>query len=41
VRHEVRPEALTGAARWMTTIARQWDDRLAAIAALAEAPVPP
>ena len=28
VRHEVRPEALTGAARWMTTIARQWDDRL-------------
>jgi len=38
VRHEVRAEALTGAARWMTTIARQWDDRLAAIAALAEGP---
>ena len=38
VRHEVRAEALTGAARWMTTIARQWDDRLAAIAALAEEP---
>ena len=38
VRHEVRSEALTGAARWMTTIARQWDERLAAIAALAEAP---
>ena len=40
VRHEVRPEALTGAARWMTTIARQWDERLAAIAALAEEPDP-
>jgi len=40
VRHEVRPEGLTGAARWMTTIARQWDDRLAAIAALAEEPGP-
>ena len=38
VRHEVSAEALTGAARWMTTIARQWDDRLAAIAALAEEP---
>ena len=38
VRHEVRAEALTGAARWMMTIARQWDDRLAAIAALAEEP---
>jgi DNA-binding transcriptional ArsR family regulator len=41
VRHEVRPEALTGAARWMTTIAGQWDERLAAIAALAEEPGPP
>ena len=29
-------QALTGAARWMTTIARQWDERLSAIAALAE-----
>ena len=27
---------LTGAAGWMTTIARQWDDRLSAIAAIAE-----
>jgi DNA-binding transcriptional ArsR family regulator len=41
VRHEVRPEALTGAARWMTTIAGQWDERLASIAALAEEPGPP
>ena len=41
VRHEVRSEALTGAARWMTTIAGQWDERLAAIAALAGEPGPP
>jgi DNA-binding transcriptional ArsR family regulator len=40
VRHEVRSEALTGAARWMTTIAGQWDERLATIAALAEEPPP-
>ena len=36
VRHAVRPEALTAAARWMTTVAAQWDERLAAIAELAE-----
>jgi DNA-binding transcriptional ArsR family regulator len=36
VRHSVRPEALTAAAAWMTHIAAQWDERLAAIAALAE-----
>ena len=30
-----------GAAPWMTTIAGQWDERLAAIAALAEEPGPP
>jgi DNA-binding transcriptional ArsR family regulator len=35
VRHRVRPQALTEAAAWMTRVARQWDDRLAAIAALA------
>jgi DNA-binding transcriptional ArsR family regulator len=36
VRHAVRPEALTAAAGWMTRIAAQWDERLAAIAALAQ-----
>lgn len=36
VRHAVRPEALTAAAGWMTRIAAQWDERLTAIAALAE-----
>jgi DNA-binding transcriptional ArsR family regulator len=36
VRHAVRPEALTAAAAWMTRVAAQWDERLAAIAALAE-----
>ena len=30
-----------GAGPWMTTIAGQWDERLAAIAALAEEPGPP
>jgi hypothetical protein len=32
----VRPEALTAAAAWMTQIAGQWDERLAAIAEIAE-----
>ena len=36
VRHRVRPEALTAAAAWMTRVAVQWDERLAAIATLAE-----
>jgi DNA-binding transcriptional ArsR family regulator len=36
VRHRVRPEALTAAAAWMTRVAAQWDERLAAIATLAE-----
>lgn len=36
VRHAVRPEALTEAAGWMTRLAAQWDERLTAIAALAE-----
>ncbi len=40
VRHAVRPEALTAAADWMTRIAAQWDERLAAIAELAEGPDP-
>lgn len=36
VRHAVRPEILTAAADWMTRVAAQWDERLAAIADLAE-----
>jgi DNA-binding transcriptional ArsR family regulator len=36
VRHAVRPEALTAAAAWMTRVAAQWDERLAAIAEIAE-----
>jgi DNA-binding transcriptional ArsR family regulator len=36
VRHAVRSEALTAAAAWMTRVAAQWDERLAAIAELAE-----
>jgi DNA-binding transcriptional ArsR family regulator len=36
VRHRVRPEALTETAAWMNRVARQWDARLATIAALAE-----
>jgi DNA-binding transcriptional ArsR family regulator len=40
VRHSVRPAALTAAAEWMTRIAAQWDERLAAIAGLAEAGEP-
>ena len=41
VRHAVRPEALTAAAKWMTRIAAQWDERLGAIAALAVGGQPP
>jgi DNA-binding transcriptional ArsR family regulator len=37
-RYVVRPEPLTAAARWMTQVAEQWDVRLAAIRAIAEAP---
>ena len=36
VRHEVRSEALTATASWMTRVAEQWDERLAAIRELAE-----
>ena len=36
VHHRVQPEALTAAAAWMTRVAAQWDERLAAIAAIAE-----
>jgi len=36
VRHAVRPEALNAAAAWMTHVAGQWDERLAAIAEIAE-----
>jgi hypothetical protein len=37
VRYAVRPERLDAATRWMTRVATQWDDRLAAIKRLAEA----
>jgi DNA-binding transcriptional ArsR family regulator len=36
VRHAVRSEALTAAASWMTHVAAQWDERLAAVKELAE-----
>jgi DNA-binding transcriptional ArsR family regulator len=36
-RYTVHPEPLTATARWMTQVAAQWDSRLAAIKALAEA----
>lgn len=36
-RFEVRPERLSEAARWMTLLAAQWDQRLATIRRLAEA----
>jgi DNA-binding transcriptional ArsR family regulator len=36
-RYTVHPEPLTATARWMTQVAAQWDGRLAAIKALAEA----
>ncbi|MDT4938602.1 MAG: hypothetical protein QOG80_2273 [Pseudonocardiales bacterium] len=37
-RYTVRVEPLTAAANWMNHVASQWDARLAAIKALAEAP---
>ena len=37
VLYEVRPEPLTGAARWMQQLASEWDARLQAIKRLAEA----
>jgi DNA-binding transcriptional ArsR family regulator len=36
VRHALRPEALTATATWMTLVAAQWDERLTAIADIAE-----
>jgi DNA-binding transcriptional ArsR family regulator len=36
VRYAVRPERLDAATRWMTRVAAEWDDRLAAIKRLAE-----
>lgn len=38
MRYTVRVEPLDVTARWMAAAARRWDDRLAAIKALAEAP---
>jgi len=37
-RYTVHVEPLTAAASWMNQVAAQWDARLAAIKALAEAP---
>jgi predicted ArsR family transcriptional regulator len=37
VRFEVRPETLTQTAAWMTSLAVQWDDRLATLKKRAEA----
>ena len=37
-RYTVQVEPLTAAANWMNQVAAQWDSRLAAIKALAEAP---
>lgn len=37
VRYAVRPEALDTTARWMTTLAADWDRRLAKIKRVAEA----
>jgi len=39
-RYTVHVEPLTAAASWMNQVATQWDTRLAAIKALAEAPLP-
>lgn len=36
VRYTVRPERLDAAARWMSRVAAEWDDRLEAIKRLAE-----
>jgi DNA-binding transcriptional ArsR family regulator len=38
VRWSVRPDGLTSAATWLNQLARQWETRLAAIAAIAEEP---
>lgn len=37
VRYTVRPAALDSTARWMTTLAADWDRRLAAVKRIAEA----
>jgi DNA-binding transcriptional ArsR family regulator len=37
-RYEPDPRQLAGAAEWLTVLAREWDDRLARITALAESP---
>ena len=37
-RYEPRPAPLSSAADWLTGLAREWDDRLATLAALAEDP---
>jgi DNA-binding transcriptional ArsR family regulator len=36
VRYSVRPERLDATARWLSRIASEWDDRLAALKRLAE-----
>jgi DNA-binding transcriptional ArsR family regulator len=41
VRYTVRTEQLDATARWMATLATQWDQRLAAIKRLAEEESPP
>jgi DNA-binding transcriptional ArsR family regulator len=40
VRYAVRPERLDAATQWMTRVASEWDDRLAAIKRLAESSKP-
>lgn len=37
-RYEPEPEPLTAAAQWLTVLAREWDERLERIRALAEDP---
>jgi DNA-binding transcriptional ArsR family regulator len=37
-RYQPEPAPLTAAAHWLTVLAREWDERLARIAALAEDP---
>ncbi len=37
VRFEAAPQAMDAAAEWMNQLAREWDDRLARLAAIAEA----
>ncbi|MCL3859404.1 metalloregulator ArsR/SmtB family transcription factor [Actinotalea sp. K2] len=36
VRYQVRPARLTATARWMDSLARDWDERLVAVKRLAE-----